>query len=682
VSELLLGLAGVRAEVRAPAELGDRLRAAVTGPALLAPDGAVDVAYEIIDEGAGRYGLERNRGGLLRDADPEVVIDKLTADVVAIVHRRRPGVVIVRAGVVVVAGRAIVILGPDDAGTSTLVAEMVAAGGERYADGPVVIDADGRVAATITGPAPPGAPVGSVPSAPVVLIVETAFEAGIDWAPAEVTGARAVLGLLRHLVGIGGTSPAARALARRLAEQVVELRGPRPDARSVAVDLLERAGAIPLPARTHTPTTEVDHEEAEPEPAAAPFVQIDDFLDEGGHARLLEFVRSRRDDFVPSSVTKPDEGAGATHADLRRSRTLYDLDEVWDLFEAPIARLLPHVRRELGVPWFALDRIERQLNVHGGRDHFTLHTDSGGPDTSSRVVSAVYYFNREPRRFSGGELWLFDTVERGGTIEAVAGHTEIEPCDNRLVFFRSDAFHEVRPVRLRSDDFADLRFTVVFWARQATPVAALFSGDPDTLTARQQQLVPALTADGFRVVPTPAAVQERLHQLFVENRDRATPEHSDSNYLPSGDPSMIPFGETGDEILAELKPLHEEWCGGELVPSAAYGIRVYGEGQTLHRHCDRVETHVISSVVHIAADTDEPWPLTLEDADGKVHEVVLAPGEMVFYESARMPHARPTPLRGRHYASCFLHYRPTDWAATLELACREETGPGGRLVHS
>jgi hypothetical protein len=38
----------------------------------------------------------------------------------------------------------------------------------------------------------------------------------------------------------------------------------------------------------------------------------------------------------------------------------------------------------------------------------------------------------------------------------------------------------------------------------------------------------------------------------------------------------------------------------------------------------------------------------------------MAPGEIVYYESARCLHARMRPLQARTYANLFVHYRPTD----------------------
>ena len=139
----------------------------------------------------------------------------------------------------------------------------------------------------------------------------------------------------------------------------------------------------------------------------------------------------------------------------------------------------------------------------------------------------------------------------------------------------------------------------------------------------------------------------------------ARSEGSDPDYLPAGDPSFVDIGDLAYEIAHEMQQLHESWSGQELVVTAAYGIRTYRRGQTLRRHCDRVEIHVISSVVHIDHESDAPWPLVIEDHDGVAHEIVLDPGQTLLYESATCPHSRPAPFQGEHYGSLFLHFKPT-----------------------
>ena len=117
------------------------------------------------------------------------------------------------------------------------------------------------------------------------------------------------------------------------------------------------------------------------------------------------------------------------------------------------------------------------------------------------------------------------------------------------------------------------------------------------------------------------------------------------------------------KILEELRPFHEEWSGVPLVPSIAYGLRVYRNGSSLTMHTDRIDTHVISSILHVDRDYGgaEPWPIVIEGVDGVTAEVDLKPGQMLFYESAKCTHGRPRTFKGNWYTSLFIHYRPVDF---------------------
>jgi predicted 2-oxoglutarate/Fe(II)-dependent dioxygenase YbiX len=161
------------------------------------------------------------------------------------------------------------------------------------------------------------------------------------------------------------------------------------------------------------------------------------------------------------------------------------------------------------------------------------------------------------------------------------------------------------------------------------------------------------------VVRTPDAVHDALVAAYEAGRADAALEPPDPGVLPTGQPELTPIGELGVWVADELRELHESWSGQALCHTATYGIRTYRNGQTLRRHCDRLQTHVVSSVVHIGHD-GEPWPLVIEDHQGRAHQVVLEPGEMLLYESASCPHARPEPFRGTHYSSVFVHFRPVE----------------------
>lgn len=184
-------------------------------------------------------------------------------------------------------------------------------------------------------------------------------------------------------------------------------------------------------------------------------------------------------------------------------------------------------------------------------------------------------------------------------------------------------------------------------------------------------LVPNYTDVGYKVVATPAHVQKKLNDtLRAALRDgRVTSEHRvDQISGPAAD--FVRLGRLNDEVMRDMLAMHEAWSGVPLTPSNAYGLRLYKDRNTLTMHTDRVETHVVSSIVHVDRDLDEPWPIVIEGYDGKSVAVDLAPGETLFYESAKCIHGRPKPMKGRFYTSLFLHYRPRDWRVRMDDARR------------
>ena len=107
-----------------------------------------------------------------------------------------------------------------------------------------------------------------------------------------------------------------------------------------------------------------------------------------------------------------------------------------------------------------------------------------------------------------------------------------------------------------------------------------------------------------------------------------------------------------------LQPLAESWAGVRLKHTYSYGVRRYTNGSWLASHVDRFNTHVISAIINLDQSVTEPWPLFIKGNEGLAHTVVLAPGEMLWYESARAVHGRPRPLSGEFYDNVFVHFKP------------------------
>lgn len=189
------------------------------------------------------------------------------------------------------------------------------------------------------------------------------------------------------------------------------------------------------------------------------YVQINNFFTVEEKSRLINYVLEQESAFVPTSTSTNDP-------DYRRSMILYSFPEFSQLIVNRIQAILPDVFRKLGITPFPIAEIETQLTVHNDGNYYKVHNDNGSPDTATREFTYVYYFYREPKPFSGGELLLYDSkIENNFYVQADSFQT-VEPLNNSIVFFPSRYLHEVLPVSCPSKAFADSRFTINGWVRR------------------------------------------------------------------------------------------------------------------------------------------------------------------------------------------------------------------------
>lgn len=445
-----------------------------------------------------RYSVSRDKVAVFAPATEEEVFQWLWQDIDSAVAERTRQMLFVHAGVVGWRGLAIVIPGRSNAGKSTLVAELVRRGALYYSDTFAVLDDAGRVhpyARPLVLGAERRQPQdlrleredASTEPLPIGVIVAGSYRPEATWRPTIVRGARSVWPLTDHTVLAREQAARMMQIAGRVAPTGVTLQGPWPEAADVAAHLLDlvddalMSHAIDAPGDGSRGLTDDLARVAEmrlrsdlgrPEPIArhllaARYVRIMDFLSPAEHQRILEHVLACEEAFQESGVTNAQGGAILDHS-FRKSRTLSGprVEEIWDLFDGPLRGVLPAVRQELGISWFPLGRVERQLTAHGSGGFFAPHVDTGHPIAANRRISCVYYFYASPRRFTGGELKLYDTWVTPTGSTAAPTYTALTPVDNSVVFFPSDAFHEVCPVRSETEAFGDSRFAVTIWFRE------------------------------------------------------------------------------------------------------------------------------------------------------------------------------------------------------------------------
>jgi SM-20-related protein len=187
-----------------------------------------------------------------------------------------------------------------------------------------------------------------------------------------------------------------------------------------------------------------------------PVVQIDSFLTGSEVAWLMDLVFAAEASFVPSRVSDNKD-------DYRHSLMLGASQPVRDLFVRKITALMPEVMPRLRIGRFAVGAIDCQITASIDGSYFKAHTDAGVNETWKRQYTYVYYFCREPKGFTGGELRIYDDTIRNGKLVATDSYQIIEPRHNTIVFFQAAVMHEVMPVRVPSRQFRDARFTVNGW---------------------------------------------------------------------------------------------------------------------------------------------------------------------------------------------------------------------------
>ncbi|WP_428265315.1 2OG-Fe(II) oxygenase [Haliangium sp.] len=190
------------------------------------------------------------------------------------------------------------------------------------------------------------------------------------------------------------------------------------------------------------------------------FVSMANFLGDA-RQKLMDYALKNEPEFRHSTVVDRCDDKPVVDERLRRSRTLDELGPFGAVFEEKIKEVLAEVIARLRHPGFPVGRIEMQVTASSDGDYFRMHRDSD--DESTRELSFVYYFYREPRRFSGGELRIFDNEWDNGKPVPTDRSQTLSPRQDTIIFFQSRSEHEVLPVRVPTGTFGDSRFTVNGW---------------------------------------------------------------------------------------------------------------------------------------------------------------------------------------------------------------------------
>jgi Rps23 Pro-64 3,4-dihydroxylase Tpa1-like proline 4-hydroxylase len=191
----------------------------------------------------------------------------------------------------------------------------------------------------------------------------------------------------------------------------------------------------------------------------APFVYMPSFLSQAQHDQALALTSDRHDKLQRAQVVKQ----GNVNPQIRSAWVLGDneFESIRSWFLLHIQAVVPTILTRLQIDPFDVGRVELQMTTHRAGDFFTVHQDQDDDAGRGRLVSYVYYFHRTPKRFTGGDLLLYDTDAQENAYSAA--FTRIVPQDNSIIFFPSQYWHQVTPVHYTTDDTGDGRFTLNGW---------------------------------------------------------------------------------------------------------------------------------------------------------------------------------------------------------------------------
>ena len=206
----------------------------------------------------------------------------------------------------------------------------------------------------------------------------------------------------------------------------------------------------------------------------APFVRARDFLPLPLHDRILDVLLAHANQFEPAAVEKYDgsQAMPGVHVDHRQSVYLAHsfncLDQdTRDSIERQLCAAFPAVLDHLGVPSFEVHELEEHALIYRDGDFFNAHRDICSENT--RRVTFIYYLHRIPKRFTGGDLLLYDTYFYpdgpfpGAPLFSRTAYTRISCVANEALFFPSEFFHEVLPVLGVGGDLQRARIAISGW---------------------------------------------------------------------------------------------------------------------------------------------------------------------------------------------------------------------------
>lgn len=329
-------------------------------------------------------------------------------------------------------------------------------------------------------------------------------------------------------------------------------------------------------------------------------------------------------------------------------------------------------------------KLEKQMATYlGYENERTEHCQGQYYKVGNQFKAHTDWFTRDTEEWDnyakddGQRTWTFmiylNDVEEGGETEFTNLDIKLKPKMGMGVLWNNmdstgeelnDTLHWGKP------PIKGEKFIITKWFREFGTLTNYFK-------PRLSNIIINHTPLGFKKLNVPKKLFDTIQTWYKKNKKNEDYEDYDKSlqefiFTPNGIPDKCPAkmchlpSDIKKQIENELLVMLEEWAGDYLEWTSIYGIRNYQRDAILKMHTDKYDTHIVSFIINVHQDVDEDWPLRIEDHYGKPHDVILKPGDMLFYESLRCMHGRPTPFKGTNFANIFGHTRSLTYKKEVE----------------
>lgn len=191
----------------------------------------------------------------------------------------------------------------------------------------------------------------------------------------------------------------------------------------------------------------------------APFLKCEHMLPPDELEELWQYTLQHERKFRAATVGV-DEGLKLDE-EKRKTLVLTEIEKFRPFITEIIYQKIPILKQIFNITEINPTHIDLKITNHLDKYFFHIHKDdiSHSLRNDRRIVSFILFFYKQPKAFDGGDLLLFDTDKKKQSYK-ISNFTRIACENNTMIFFPSEFFHCIDPVRLANNCFEYGRFAL------------------------------------------------------------------------------------------------------------------------------------------------------------------------------------------------------------------------------